>query len=79
MLRSLRYYLIIPILFIGVDAVAQDTNLWDNWTTEEIADGVNWKSYHGENYFDSKQSINIIEVICRVRIWSSASPITIRC
>lgn len=62
MLRSLRYYLIIPILFIGVDAVAQDTNLWNNWTTEEIADGVNWKSYHGENYFDSKQSINIIEV-----------------
>ena len=62
MLRHLRYYLIIPILFIGVDAVAQDTNLWDNWTTEEIAAGVNWKSYHGENYFDSKQSINIIEV-----------------
>ena len=62
MLTSLRYYLIIPILFIGVDAVAQDTNLWDNWTTEEIAAGVNWKSYHGENYFDSKQSINIIEV-----------------
>lgn len=34
-----------------------------NWQIENIRDGVNWWSYHGDDLFDARLSINMIEVI----------------
>lgn len=32
------------------------------WTTEKLDDGIYWKSYKGDDLFDSRQSINLVEV-----------------
>lgn len=31
------------------------------WQTDTLAEGISWNSYHGDDFFDSKQSINLIE------------------
>lgn len=33
-----------------------------DWKTERISDGIYWKSYLGDDLYDSKQSLNVVEV-----------------
>lgn len=32
------------------------------WTTEKLDEGIYWKSYRGDELFDARQSINLVEV-----------------
>ncbi|MDZ7720389.1 MAG: phosphodiester glycosidase family protein [Balneolaceae bacterium] len=74
MKRTLHTYLlrgcllVFSISFIfSLDVVkAQDSS--DNsaanitWTTERLDKGIYWKNYKGDDLFDSKQSINLVEL-----------------
>lgn len=33
-----------------------------SWNSETIAEGIVWEQYHGTDYFDSRQSINLIRL-----------------
>lgn len=66
-----KYRTAVTILFLyvllGILVPATSQNLPPTaasieWETEKLADGVYWKSYHGDDLFDAKLSINIIEV-----------------
>ncbi len=47
-----------------VDLSAQAGSKIDQleWNTEKLAEGIYWKTYLGNDLFDSRQSINIIEI-----------------
>ncbi|MEX0660322.1 MAG: phosphodiester glycosidase family protein [Balneolaceae bacterium] len=33
-----------------------------SWNSETIAEGIMWEQYHGSDYFNSRQSINVIRI-----------------
>jgi exopolysaccharide biosynthesis protein len=56
------------LIFFTAGVLAQTGSLAEHftgsdWASEEISDGIWWHAYHGEDYFESKQSINIVEVV----------------
>lgn len=65
-IRSLNAGFLI-LLFVTAGLPAQTSTLTDQladagWNSKPISDGVYWHTYHGNSYFDSMQSINLLEV-----------------
>lgn len=60
------YFLVVFIGFPDAALKAQNSpespaaNL--SWTTERLDEGIYWKSYKGDDLYDSRQSINVIEL-----------------
>jgi exopolysaccharide biosynthesis protein len=63
--RSLLFFLfILPVWQANAQQNALQEELGQNgWNTEKLQDGLYWHSYLGSNYFDSEQSINLIELV----------------
>lgn len=54
------------IIFLNTDVTAQDSTGSSasdiNWSSERLEKGIYWKTYEGDELFDSKQNINLIEL-----------------
>lgn len=52
--------------FFSLDIKAQDSHGSSaaniTWTTERLDKGIYWKNYKGDDLFDSRQSINLVEI-----------------
>lgn len=66
LLRGCLLAFIIAIFFSSVVVKAQNSS--DNatanitWTTERLDKGIYWKNYKGDQLFDSRQNINLVEL-----------------
>ncbi len=64
---SLTLTLILALCFVTAGEARQiqliEILKEQGWQSEELIEGVTWYSYLGSGYFDSEQSINVIEVI----------------
>lgn len=60
-LLSISLFLLPDLLTAQQSDLPQKLN-GEEWKTELLTDGVWWHSYHGNDYFDSMQSINLVEV-----------------
>jgi len=59
----------IPVLAQST-GIAQQTDIQEalarkNWQKEKIGRGMRWKYYHGNGLFDSRQSINVLDINLR--------------
>ncbi len=56
----------LSLAFFNAEIWAQDTTARSatdlTWNTERLEKGIYWKNYEGDELFDSKQNINLIEV-----------------
>lgn len=53
-------------MFLHADVIAQDSTVRSTdditWNSNRLEKGIYWKTYNGDELFDSKQSINLIEL-----------------
>lgn len=61
LLRPGLFVLTLVIAFSNSEIKAQSAS-GISWTTERLETGIYWKHYRGDQLFDSRQSINVVEV-----------------
>lgn len=75
MIKAVYKYILIPgflllVLYFGLSDVVLQTQKTsdrsaissDSWITKRLDTGIYWKSYQGDDLFDSQQSINLVEL-----------------
>lgn len=66
-LKAIQSFVFLLALFICHTSYAQPVNLQEqlsrrHWQTEKVSKGIVWKYYHGNGLFDSRQSINVLDI-----------------